>query len=207
MRIIFLSILCLAQTVCFAAVEIGAVVAVQGTVKAEREGFEEELLERGAPIFLHDLIKVATYSRAQLKLNDGTLLNLIPETLYRVNTYVHKNSQDQDQFGAELLKGGLRGITGSIAKVNPNGMSIKTPTATMGLRGTIFEVMLDGDSAFFGCESGKISVSNKAGFILLGPSAPKQFAVVRPGNQPPQPLLKRPDALNLNKYIPPKGGC
>jgi hypothetical protein len=187
--------------------EIGAVVAVQGTVKAQREGEEEELLGRGAPIFLHDLINVAEDSRAQLKLTDGSLLNLIPETLYRIDTYVFKRSKEEDQFGAELMKGGLRGITGSIAKVNPAGVSIKTPTATMGLRGTIFEVMIQDNRTYFGCESGEISVSNKAGLVFLGPYVERQFGVVLSDKQQPQTLAKRPDALNLNKFIPPRGGC
>lgn len=207
MRIFFLSILCLIQAVCFAEMEIGAVVAVQGDVKAQREGGEDEILERGAPIFLHDLINVAEESRAQLKLTDGSLLNLIPETLYRIDKYVLKNSREQDQFAAELMKGGLRGITGSIAKVNPTGVSIKTPTATMGLRGTIFEVMIVDNKTYFGCESGEIAVSNKAGLVSLGPYSERQFGVVGSQDAAPQTLVKRPDSLNLNKFIPPRGGC
>ena len=194
-----------AATFCFGMSEIGTVVAIFGTVKAERSDGEVELLERGAPVFLNDLLQVDDKSHAQIKLTDGSLFNLIPDTHYKVDQYLLEGVGERSLFSSELLKGGLRGITGRIGKSNPEGVSVKTPTSVIGLRGTIFEIVITATGTFFACESGEIRVSNLGGSLALGPRAGQQFGVVSGPNLSPQILSRRPDALNLNRFILPRG--
>jgi hypothetical protein len=198
-------ILCLIATVGYSLTEIGTVVAIFGTVRAERSDGEVDLLERGAPVFLNDLLQVDSKSHAQIKLSDGSLFNLIPDTHYRVDQYMLQGAGDRNVFSSELLKGGLRGITGKIGKSNPDGVSVKTPTSVIGLRGTIFEIVIAGAQTFFGCESGEILISNLAGSLALGPRTGQQFGMVSHSNLSPQVLSRRPDALNLNQFILPRG--
>jgi hypothetical protein len=53
-----------------------------------------------------------------------------------------------NSFLLDLITGGLRSVTGLIGKTNPQGVRITTPTATVGVRGTDFELsLLDKDTA------------------------------------------------------------
>ena len=51
-----------------------------------------------------------------------------------------------DEATLSLVEGGLRVITGAMAKNNPENYKVKTPVALMGVRGTEFSIFLCGDS-------------------------------------------------------------
>ena len=51
--------------------------------------------------------------------------------------YVHS------QFDASLKKGSLSVISGRIAKQSPDAMTLRTPSAILGVRGTEFVVSVD----------------------------------------------------------------
>lgn len=187
------------------AEEVGAVVAVYGNAIAQRQSGEEDILEKNAPIYLHDLIKVEEKSIAQIKLSDGSLLNLTSGAHYRIDQYQFKHLGEENHFFSELVQGGIRGITGSISKNNPNGVQIKTPNSVMGLRGTIFEIFIASGGTYFGCESGEVFIKNQVGQLSIGPRLPQQFGVVTGHNIQPQTLVRRPEALDLNRFMLPRG--
>ncbi len=47
---------------------------------------------------------------------------------------------DNDGSALKLVKGGLRALTGAIAKQNPDAYRVDTPVATLGVRGIEFDV-------------------------------------------------------------------
>ena len=51
----------------------------------------------------------------------------------------------RDQFGSKLTKGTLNYVSGAIAKISPEAVAVKTPTGTIGVRGTQFVVKVDAD--------------------------------------------------------------
>jgi hypothetical protein len=53
---------------------------------------------------------------------------------------------DSDEATLNLVSGGLRVITGAMAKSNPENYKVRTPVALMGVRGTEFSVVLCGDN-------------------------------------------------------------
>jgi len=140
---------------------IGKVLAVEGTAQAGSRA-----LARGASIFTNEVLKVAPSSKMQVLFTDGGILNLIEKTEYNVKSYAF-NSSGKNVYSAELLEGGFRALSGSIAKDHASDFNVKTPVATIGIRGTDFEAMIVDGTVYFGCESGQISVSNGAGERLL----------------------------------------
>ena len=52
----------------------------------------------------------------------------------------------QKKATLNLVSGGLRVITGAMAKSNPENYKVRTPVALMGVRGTEFSVFLCGDA-------------------------------------------------------------
>ena len=97
--------------------------------------------------------KIATSSGAEavVKMVDGALLAIRPNSQILINTY--RFSKDpkkakEDSSIVQLLQGGLRAVTGLIGKQNPAGVQYRTVTATVGIRGTDFElVLLEEDTA------------------------------------------------------------
>lgn len=184
----------------------GKVIAVEGKVVAKFEGKEARELRRGSAIFTEELILVENKAKAQIKFTDGGLLNLIENTHYRVQAYSYKQSRKKDSYTGELIKGGFRQLTGNIAQENPENFQVKTPVATIGVRGTLLEVAFLARNLYAACEKGLIFIKNASGFIEIGPNAPFQFVVTSSENQPPKGLSEKPSYLKRNDFSPPTGG-
>ncbi|MDB5145955.1 MAG: fecR family protein, partial [Mucilaginibacter sp.] len=94
--------------------------------------------------------------RAQLRFTDGGLISLQPQTQFRVESYGYdKDDSNKNSVVMNLLKGGLRSITGLIGKTNRQGYKLQTATATVGIRGTEFSVTgLPNGTILFNCTDG-----------------------------------------------------
>ena len=92
----------------------------------------------GQKISEGDTIKTAADGEVHLVTQDGGLIALRPNTEFRVDEYKAEGGSDDKTF-MTLLTGALRSITGWIGKRNPSGYSLKTPGATIGIRGTDHE--------------------------------------------------------------------
>lgn len=74
---------------------------------------------------------------------DGALLAIRPNSQLLINSYRFSNNPQkakEDASIVQLLRGGLRAVTGLIGKQNPIGAQYRTTTATIGVRGTDFEL-------------------------------------------------------------------
>lgn len=176
---------------------IGKVVSVEGQVQAN-----DRSLSRGSPIFVSDVIAVSDKSKVQIKFTDGGVVNLIPSTQYSINSY-QVNKGGGSNYSAELAAGGFRALSGSIGKSDADNYEVKTPTATIGIRGTLFEANIVDGETFFGCTNGNIIVSNEAGERSLHAG---QFVSATAINQLGAISRVRPAALSPSVLAPPAGG-
>jgi hypothetical protein len=101
-------------------------------------------LSQGDSVFVEDQIITGDKSFAILQFIDGAKVTVRPNSQLAIEKYVF-NGGDQDAATLNLMKGGLRIITGAMAKVQPESYKVKTPVALMGVRGTEFAVMLCDD--------------------------------------------------------------
>lgn len=173
---------------------IGETIIAIGDVKAINSMKIERALKRGDPFQVMEKIVVGAASKTQLKFSDGGIINLIASTEYMVDSYVFNNPDQKSHSLSSLAKGGFRAISGTIAKENVTGTLIRTPIATIGLRGTIYEALLANGKLFVGCEEGKLVVSNAIGKLEIGPSAPTLYAIVSAG-EAPLPSTQKPAEL------------
>lgn len=194
------------QIAAFAEDSIGKVIAAEGDVKAISGASIERILERSSPIFVEDTIILANAARIQIRFTDGSLLNLIPNSEYRIDAYQYRKLLKKDHYSGELLKGGFRSLSGSIAKKNPNEYNIKTPTSTIGLRGTIIEASIVGGTVYFGVDEGRAVVSNSAGSQTIGKGAANQFCIVYSFDKEPMLISERPKNLDRSLFVEPAGG-
>jgi hypothetical protein len=109
-----------------------------------------------------------------------------------------------------MALGTARYASGQIAKNNPQQVSIKTPTATIAVRGTDFSMTVDelGRSLVMllpscdakGCVTGAIEVSNLSGVVIL--DVPYQATMVSSLTTPPsQPTVIKIDQANINNML------
>ena len=121
----------------------GMVVASRGEVIAMVDGGSREL-KQGDFIYVNDEIMTSNRSFAVLQFVDGAKVTVRPDSTMLVESYLYNGDED-DEATLSLVSGGLRVITGAMAKTNPENYKVRTPVALMGVRGTEFSVILCGE--------------------------------------------------------------
>ncbi len=129
-------------------------VASRGEVTATTAGVPR-LLTQGDPVFVGDEVSTAVKSFAILQFIDGAKVTVRPASKIVIDEYVFDGG-DGDAATLNLVEGGLRIITGAMAKTNPESYKVQTPVALLGVRGTEFAIMLCGDQV---CEEEEVTES------------------------------------------------
>lgn len=198
----------------YAAEPAGKVLVLQGAAVAVR-GAQEIPLERGTSVESGDLIRVGNASSLQIRFTDEAIVALRANTQFKIEDYKFTQKADADKSVFSLLKGGLRTITGLIGKRNPSAYSLKSETATIGIRGTHFIVVrcfgdcrnddgsLAEDGLYGTVTDGRIFVFNQAGesefsrdqyFVVGSPHSPARGLIA-----PPSFLRDKLDGVAKNK--------
>lgn len=117
---------------------------VEGTVFVTRVDGRQALLTRGSSLRQGDTIHTARNSTVRLKFGDGGETVVRPESALIVKEFRYsKDAPAQDSMVVQLIKGGLRSLTGLVGKRgNQNAYKLQVSTATIGIRGTDFSARL-----------------------------------------------------------------
>jgi len=132
----------------------GMVVASRGEVSALANGDSREL-KQGDFFFVNDEILTGDRSFVVLQFTDGAKVTVRPGSKLVIESYLYAGNEG-DEATLNLVSGGLRVITGAMAKTNPEKYKVRTPVALMGVRGTEFSIMLCGDQI---CEADQAEVN------------------------------------------------
>lgn len=120
---------------------IGAAVAVRNQVTGSHNG-QDRPLAVGNAVYQNDRISTGANSVAQLMFTDQTTLSVGPRSQVTLDRYVYDPNQGAGNVAVSFATGAMRFITGSQA---PQNYQVHTPVATIGVRGTIVDLlMLDG---------------------------------------------------------------
>ena len=171
----------------------GIVIVASGQVEAVNDSGEARSLRRRSKLYQGDTLNIGVDSKAQVRFRDGTILSLRAETALRVDRFQFETA-DNDESIFTLLRGGFKTITGAIPKKDPRKHTVRTPVATIGVRGTHYGAVM-GDSLYVGVWEGGIKVSNDKGSIDLGLDRNYNFAVVSGADLSPKGTLKPPAVL------------
>jgi hypothetical protein len=135
-------------------------------------------------VFEGDSIVTGSNGEIHLTMADTGFIAVRPNTKMAITQY-RANGDNQDKGVIGLLVGSFRSISGWIGKYQPKSYEIRTPTATIGIRGTDHEpkVIPDGSSegepgtydkvnaggTYINTPQGRVDVSeNHAGFAPRG---------------------------------------
>ncbi|NVO06883.1 MAG: FecR domain-containing protein [Rhodoferax sp.] len=122
---------------------IGEVEFSRGAAVAQSPGKLPRTMGKGLALEEGDRLTTAEGATAIIKLLDGTRLTLRPNSEMVMQNYRFGTAQAEDNsMVMQLLRGGMRAITGLISKSSPNAAKIQTMTATVGIRGTDFDARL-----------------------------------------------------------------
>ena len=160
----------------------------------------------GTRIAEGDTVVTAPGAYVRVELSDGTEVVLRPDSALKLVGYQFvPTNPAEDKLKMDVVKGGLRTVTGWIGKRNsPSDYELKTPTATVGIRGTQFDLRVCQancgalpDGTYLAVRFGAIEASNALGAqpVLAG-----QIIFIPP-NQPPV-LLPRDPGVG---FSPPPG--
>jgi hypothetical protein len=139
-------ILSLVSSSVLAAELAGIIERMQGNAQVINSSGQKSLSVK-AEVFQGDQITTSNDTEMLIRMTDGAVLALRPNTNMTVTEYHFDNKDSsRDNMFVRLLKGGFRTVTGAIGKKNPQKVKFNTPTATIGIRGTDFEVAVVEDS-------------------------------------------------------------
>jgi len=121
------------------AAEAGKALLTIGTVFSQRAS-NKVTLKRRSSVLEQDTVNVGSGSRAQLRMIDSALVSLKENSVLQIKKYRYQPGAQGNSAFLELLSGGLRTITGAIGKDNKKAYELRTPLATIGIRGTDYQV-------------------------------------------------------------------
>lgn len=182
---------------------VGRVAMIKGEVKVKDIQLKERLLDKGGPIYLGDTLVTADKAFVVVVFRDDTRLTLRPSSEVVLKDYFlgQEGGAGKGRYVTELLKGGLRSLTGNIGKQNPDGFKVVTSSATMGIRGTGFDVYYK-NPTWVNVWSGAIDFEYKDGSLLVGHCEQSAAAstggcniVEYDGSQAPEYLKELPEFM------------
>src|SRR5713101_910743 len=116
------------------------------------------------PVFHDELIETAPDAASRLRFQDGTVLSIGPSSRISLDDFVYDPNPSRQRLTITMARGVLRFATGRLDK---NAYVIVTPTAVIGVRGTVFTVTVDRDGGTtVTVEEGRIRATNPAGAAL-----------------------------------------
>lgn len=125
----------------WAAQVAGVVARLSGPLMAKKADGSVKVLGLKSEVESGDTLVSEKNTYAQIKFIDNSEITLRPGTTFKVENFsFDEGKPDGDNASYSLVKGGLRSITGLMGKRNKEKFSLKTPTATIGIRGTTFIV-------------------------------------------------------------------
>ncbi|MBI5107659.1 MAG: FecR domain-containing protein [Rhodocyclales bacterium] len=166
---------------------------VAGDVKVESADGIQRPLKKGDSIAEGEAVVTGASGQAQLLMSDEAIVAVRADTRLRFETYRFSGKPDgTEESLIGLLRGGFRTISGLIGRSKPSAYKIKTPTATIGIRGTDHEPLyipppepgetpVGPPGTYNKVNSGQTFIENASGRIEIGPN--------QAGYAPPTPTI------------------
>lgn len=111
------------------------VLSVWGEIERQRSP-----LSAGDQVFLNQLIQTESKASTSIVFNDQTRLAIGSKSIVLLDKFVYRPGSRSNRLVLNATRGALRFVTG---RAKSSSYRINTPTATIGVRGTDFDVYVD----------------------------------------------------------------
>src|SRR5690348_14908008 len=122
-----------------AADPIGTVKTLNGSATITREG-RAAPASVGMNVFQGDTVATAADGKIGMTFLDNSMMSLGPSSTLSLDKFRFNTTTYEGEFGSSLKQGTLAAVSGRIVKQTPEAMTIHTPSAILGVRGTKFVV-------------------------------------------------------------------
>lgn len=188
---------------------VGDIGKIKGSGALER-GKEVIVAEKGVAVQMQD---TAVTARASMRIDfiDETRVDITAHSRLLIDDFVYDPANDVGSLSIKATLGTVRYASGQIAKKYKQNVKIRTPSATIGVRGTDFVMVVDelGGSMITllpscdtagACFVGEIKVETDAGFVIMNQAF--QTTVTKHSmRRPSPPLVIDLDEDQLNSLL------
>ena len=137
----------------------GTALGVKPQAEADKAG-QSRVLTVGADIFIGDEVRTGANGQVQIKFSDKTELVVGPNSALLIEDYLLREDQSAGRLAINALSGTFRFATGGAPK---DRYVIKTPTGTIGVRGTAFDFNVNAAGTEVLLFHGAVRLCNLAG--------------------------------------------
>ena len=155
----------------------------------------------------------AVTANGQMQINfvDETRVDITEHSRLLIDEFVYDPANGKGKLGLKASLGTMRYASGQIAKKYKQNVKIRTPSATIGVRGTDFVLVVDEVGATMVtllpscdedgyCFTGEIKVETDVGFVIMNQAF--QTTMTSIGSQPPtKPLTLDLDEKMINQLL------
>ena len=157
------------------AAEIGAISELRGIGEITRQNTNDALVaELESDIYSFDDVRTGN-GRMAIQFLDSSILKLTEHSKVVIDNYIYDPDPSKTKLALNMASGTARFITGKLGGINKNNIRIRTPSASIAIRGTDFTTTVDelGRSLIIllpnpdGTSSGEIAVETWSGTEIL----------------------------------------
>jgi hypothetical protein len=137
--VLLLIVVLFSAALAHAADVVGTVANLSGPLLAKKADGSVKILAQKSAVEQGDTLVSEKNTYARIRFIDNSEITLRPETQLKIDNFSYEaDKPEKDSALFSLVKGGLRSVTGLLGKRNHDRFGMHTPTATIGIRGTIF---------------------------------------------------------------------
>jgi hypothetical protein len=122
---------------------VATVQKVNGMATVVRQG-QTISVKIGLEIYQNDMLRTGPDGSLGVVFQDDTLLSMGPDSVLVIDEFVFAPKQSKFSIVIRMLKGTAAYLSGLISKLAPEAAHFKTPTASIGIRGTKFVASVEG---------------------------------------------------------------
>jgi len=138
-RVLLCAVLLFGAGAAWAGQAVGIVEHLSGPLMDRKADGTVKVLAAKSEVESGDTLVAEKNTYAQIRFIDNSEITLRPGTTFKIDNFAYEaDKPDGDSAAFSLVKGGLRSITGLLGKRNKEKFQLKTPAATIGIRGTTF---------------------------------------------------------------------
>lgn len=128
-----------ATAIAYAGQIAGTVTHLSGPLLAKKVDGTVKVLSQKSNVENGDTLISEKDTYARIKFIDNSEITLRPNSQFKIEDFSFEDDKpEKDNASFNLVKGGLRAVTGALGKRSKEKFGMNTPTATIGIRGTIF---------------------------------------------------------------------